>query len=55
MSTAGSSTSSHIEAGRLDPTFVITHRLGLDDAPRAYETFKHKEDESVKVVLTPGS
>ena len=43
----------HIEAGRLDPTFVITHRLGLDDAPGAYETFKHKEDECVKVVLTP--
>jgi threonine dehydrogenase-like Zn-dependent dehydrogenase len=43
----------HIEAGRLDPTFVITHRLGLGEAPDAYETFKHKEDECVKVVLTP--
>ncbi len=38
----------HIEAGRLDPpTFVITHRLRLDD----YETFKHKEDDFVTVVL----
>jgi threonine dehydrogenase-like Zn-dependent dehydrogenase len=43
----------HIEAGRLDPTFIVTHRLGLDEAPGAYETFKHKEDECVKVVLTP--
>jgi threonine dehydrogenase-like Zn-dependent dehydrogenase len=43
----------HIEAGRIDPTFIITHRLGLDDAPSGYETFKHKEDECVKVVLTP--
>jgi threonine dehydrogenase-like Zn-dependent dehydrogenase len=43
----------HIEAGRIDPTFVITHRLGLDGAPDGYETFKHKEDECVKVVLSP--
>ena len=43
----------HIESGRLDPTFVITHRLDLADAASAYETFKHKEDECVKVVLNP--
>jgi threonine dehydrogenase-like Zn-dependent dehydrogenase len=43
----------HIEVGRIDPTFVITHRLGLDEAPDGYETFKHKEDECVKVVLSP--
>jgi threonine dehydrogenase-like Zn-dependent dehydrogenase len=43
----------HIEAGRIDPTFIITHRLGLDDAPNGYDTFKHKEDDCVKVVLTP--
>ncbi|HEY0518262.1 MAG TPA: zinc-dependent alcohol dehydrogenase [Ilumatobacteraceae bacterium] len=45
----------HIEAGRLDPTFIITHRLPLDQAPNGYETFKHKEEECVKVVLKPGS
>ncbi len=45
----------HIEAGRLDPTFVITHRLGLEEAPGAYETFKHKQDGCMKVVLTPGA
>jgi threonine dehydrogenase-like Zn-dependent dehydrogenase len=43
----------HIEAGRIDPTFIITHRLGLDDAPSAYETFKQKQDDCVKVVLQP--
>jgi threonine dehydrogenase-like Zn-dependent dehydrogenase len=45
----------HIERGDIDPTFVITHRMGLEDAPAMYETFKHKEDDCVKVVLKPGS
>ena len=44
----------HIRAGDIDPSFVVTHRLGLDHAPDAYETFKHKQDECVKVVLKPG-
>ena len=43
----------HIRNGDIDPSFVVTHRLGLDMAPDAYETFKHKQDECVKVVLTP--
>ena len=43
----------HIRKGDIDPSFVVTHRLGLDDAPNGYETFKHKEDECVKVVLKP--
>ena len=42
-----------IENGDIDPSFVITHRLSLDDAPAGYETFKHKQDECVKVVLKP--
>jgi threonine dehydrogenase-like Zn-dependent dehydrogenase len=45
----------HIEAGRIDPTFIVTHRMGLDEAPTGYETFKHKGEECVKVVLTPGA
>jgi threonine dehydrogenase-like Zn-dependent dehydrogenase len=45
----------HIEAGRLDPTFVITHRLSLDEAPQGFDTFKNKEDDCVKVVLKPGA
>jgi threonine dehydrogenase-like Zn-dependent dehydrogenase len=43
----------HIEAGRIDPTFIITHRLDLDEAPSGYETFKHKEDGCMKVILKP--
>ena len=37
----------------IDPTFVVTHILSLDDAPDAYELFKRKEDGCVKVVLKP--
>jgi threonine dehydrogenase-like Zn-dependent dehydrogenase len=43
----------HIVNGRIDPSFVITHELPLDQAPNGYETFKHKQDECVKVVLKP--
>ena len=42
-----------IKNGDIDPTFIITHRLELGKAPEAYETFKHKQDECVKVVLKP--
>jgi threonine dehydrogenase-like Zn-dependent dehydrogenase len=42
-----------IERGEIDPSFVITHRLSLDDAPNGYETFKQKLDDCVKVVLRP--
>lgn len=40
-----------IEKGEIDPTFVITHRLKLEEAPMGYETFMHKEEECMKVVL----
>jgi threonine dehydrogenase-like Zn-dependent dehydrogenase len=42
-----------IERGEIDPSFVITHRMKLTDAPQGYETFVHKEDDCMKVVLTP--
>lgn len=42
-----------IEEGAIDPSFVITHRLKLDDAPEAYKTFREKKDGCIKVVLTP--
>jgi threonine dehydrogenase-like Zn-dependent dehydrogenase len=42
-----------VERGDIDPSFVITHRMRLEDAPRGYETFLNKEDECVKVVLRP--
>ena len=42
-----------IEAGEIDPSFVITHRIGLDDAPDAYKTFRDKKDGCIKVVIKP--
>jgi threonine dehydrogenase-like Zn-dependent dehydrogenase len=42
-----------IERGEIDPSFVITHRMSLEDAPAGYETFKHKEDNCIKIVLKP--
>lgn len=40
-----------IEKGEIDPTFIITHRMKLEDAPVGYETFMHKDEECMKVVL----
>ena len=42
-----------IQKGEIDPSFPITHRLGIEDAPRAYEMFEKKQDNCVKVVLKP--
>jgi threonine dehydrogenase-like Zn-dependent dehydrogenase len=42
-----------IEKGDIDPSFVITHTMRLEDAPRAYDMFKNKEDNCIKVVLKP--
>jgi len=42
-----------IRNGDIDPTFLISHRLQLDDAPRGYEIFKHKQDNCTKVILNP--
>ena len=44
----------HIERGEIDPTFLITHRVSLEDAPDMYHTFREKEDQCIKVVMTPG-
>jgi threonine dehydrogenase-like Zn-dependent dehydrogenase len=41
----------HIERGDIDPTFVITHRLPLQDAARGFEMFLKKQDNCEKVVL----
>ncbi|MEX0660647.1 MAG: zinc-dependent alcohol dehydrogenase [Balneolaceae bacterium] len=42
-----------IEDEQIDPSFVITHRLKLDDAPDAYKTFRDKKDGCIKVVMSP--
>jgi len=43
-----------IERGEIDPSFVISHRVTLDDAPEMYRTFREKEDNCIKVVMKPG-
>jgi threonine dehydrogenase-like Zn-dependent dehydrogenase len=42
-----------IRKGEIDPSYVITHRLRLKDAPRGYQIFRDKQDKCMKVVLTP--
>ncbi|WP_257455005.1 zinc-dependent alcohol dehydrogenase [Archangium lipolyticum] len=42
----------HVERGEVDPSFVATHRMALDEAPRAYDMFKKKKDHCLRVVLT---
>jgi threonine dehydrogenase-like Zn-dependent dehydrogenase len=43
-----------IRKGEIDPTFVVSHRVGLEDAPKMYDIFTNKEDNCMKVVLKPG-
>lgn len=43
-----------IEKREIDPSFVITHRIALDEAPDAYEKFRTKKDGCIKVVIKPG-
>ena len=42
-----------IQRGDIDPSFVISHRLPLAEAPRAYRMFRDKQDQCTKVVLKP--
>jgi threonine dehydrogenase-like Zn-dependent dehydrogenase len=42
-----------IEEGQIDPSFVITHTVGLEDGPGMYKTFRDKEDGCIKVVMKP--
>jgi threonine dehydrogenase-like Zn-dependent dehydrogenase len=42
-----------IEAGEIDPSFVVTHPASLEDAPAMYKKFRDKEDGVIKVMLRP--
>jgi threonine dehydrogenase-like Zn-dependent dehydrogenase len=42
-----------IQEGQIDPSFVITHTVSLEDGPEMYHTFRDKKDGCVKVVLKP--
>jgi threonine dehydrogenase-like Zn-dependent dehydrogenase len=43
-----------IANGEIDPSFVVTHKVPLEQAPEMYKTFRDKEDGCIKVVLKPG-
>jgi threonine dehydrogenase-like Zn-dependent dehydrogenase len=45
----------HIRNGRIDPSFVVTHRLPLSRAVEAYKLFRFRQDECIKVVLDPAA
>ena len=40
--------------GKLDTTFLISHRMSLEDAPTGYKLFKERQNEVTKVILKPG-
>jgi len=42
-----------VQRREIDPSFVITHRVSLQDGPEAYDMFKKKQNQCVKVVLDP--
>jgi threonine dehydrogenase-like Zn-dependent dehydrogenase len=42
-----------IEKGEIDPSFVVTHHMRLEEAPEGYKTFCDKQDECIKIVLKP--
>ena len=42
-----------IEDGQIDPSFVITHTIGLEDGPEMYRVFRDKQDGCIKVVIRP--
>ncbi len=42
-----------IRNGEIDPSFVISHQLPLDEAPRGFEIFRDKQDNCTKIVLKP--
>ena len=42
-----------IQEGEIDPSFVITHTVALEEGPEMYKTFRDKQDGCIKVMLTP--
>ena len=42
-----------IVEGKIDPSFIITHRVSLEEGPEAYKTFRDKKDDCIKVVIRP--
>jgi threonine dehydrogenase-like Zn-dependent dehydrogenase len=43
-----------IQEGKIDPSFVISHHLPLEEAPEGYAMFRDKAEQCTKIVLKPG-
>jgi threonine dehydrogenase-like Zn-dependent dehydrogenase len=48
-------TGSRIERGEIDPSFIITYRIGLEEAPAMSRTFRDKQNGCITVVMKPGA
>ena len=48
-------TRARIQAGEIDPSFIITHEMPLSEVTTGYERFKDKLDDCGKVILKPGT
>jgi threonine dehydrogenase-like Zn-dependent dehydrogenase len=44
----------HVQRGELDPSYYATHEMRLDQAQDAYQTFKNKRDNCMRVIFRPG-
>ena len=42
-----------VEDGRIDPSFLISHRIGIEQVPNMYKTWRDKQDEVTKIVIDP--
>jgi threonine dehydrogenase-like Zn-dependent dehydrogenase len=45
----------HLQDGTFDPTFMITHHITFDDAPKAYARLFNKEEGYIKAFITPSN
>src|ERR1700710_2441558 len=43
----------HVEQGHIDPSFLISHRIGIEQAPQMYKKWQKKEDQVTKIVIDP--
>jgi threonine dehydrogenase-like Zn-dependent dehydrogenase len=42
-----------IEKGQVDPSYIISHRITLDQVPKMYEVWRDKKDHVTKIVIDP--
>lgn len=43
----------HVERGDIDPSFIISHRITIDEVPEMYDTWLKKQDHVTKIVIDP--